>query len=116
VLGWLITLVTLVGTAYQLSMERVNLALILAAMTMYFLVGTLLIPAIGPSFLASRADAVQSAKKLIEAELRHNPALRLEHMRRLADNERHIRSSAEIIWAALEEVSCEASNPQPMDP
>jgi hypothetical protein len=36
VLGWLITLVTLVGTAYQLSMERVNLALILAAMTMYF--------------------------------------------------------------------------------
>lgn len=102
-LGWVFTVSMAAISIYLASQELLKFALIFLALAMYFLFGTLTIPATGPAFLASRADAIQSAKWLLEDEIKRNPALDLEHLRRLVDNERKVRSSAAIIWAALEE-------------
>lgn len=104
VLGWLFVAAAGLMSSYFASQELTTAALACLGLALYFLFGTLTIPALGPAFLASRADAIESAKWLLEDELKRNPALDLAHLRRLVDNERKARSSAAIIWAALEEL------------
>lgn len=103
VLGVLAVLGTLAVGFWFASQELYTATKVCLFLAVWFGFGTLCIPSIGPAFLASRDCVMEFAREELQRELQSNPALDFEYMRRLADNERKVRSTAAIIHAVLSE-------------
>ena len=101
VASWLIVAGCGIFAAYLASQELTWPALAALGMAVYFLFGALTLPSTGPVYAASRVNARKAAMLLVQDELIRNPMLDLEHMRRFADNERKVRSTAAIIYDVL---------------